>query len=733
MKLGTLVAQLIERSGVDQKAVAAEWKVQWDKREPDDVRAFDTVETRLSELRRGKSDGIRFFFNNALRRELLLTILEPTDAERQEILALGEEELRRGGGGPLRLVVDLTSLQGDPELVIGAAADVFLVQPDLGTLAVVVTEPQYLRLTIAWTDRKTRIERVKTPADGAKLAREIAGDAIVASRWRYEPYERWLAMDMGRRELAMDPEDALQCLARDGRLDRLPEVAADLRTLGIEPVEPSADYSGTALRRVIRGLAAGEVPECPHPANRLGLALRLGVAAGASEDERIVIALRTAGLPAPTKLEAEELELRLDRAKRRPLPAAVLRVGPEWHVLNGEVPVEWRENPRVHGHRFTIRPTGLARLRSAVAGWTADDYAADPRLESLMAGLDPDGDQRELRFARAWLSERDALPIVGTTAPADSLEAVRGLLAEAAPEAEVVLVAAEGTRRTTHETGKGPPAFLVVGSAPYSGDGDVLEQSAGRWWRQWWSRTQPAASVRVEQRTHSGRRFDNEFDAFQKGGDRTWELPAHVGLGEPHANEDEAFLDRWEVLLKGSAASTIRRRWRSGDPQKFTVLKAEPLRTPDWSYLDATVALVWTGLRAAAATGHALRLPGGDLLFRVGGGVAARLEVRRWPTASAPRAGLHLPFESGGSGGRLVERDLYAVVPVWTAGGHNAGPRLPVALTVAGRGIAADVRFLSDPLGAALPSVLAAPGAQPLGPVTALAGAIEDERRRNDD
>ena len=147
-----------------------------------------------------------------------------------------------------------------------------------------------------------------------------------------------------------------------------------------------------------------------------------------------------------------------------------------------------------------------------------------------------------------------------------------------------------------------------------------------------------------------------------------------------------------------------------------------------WNNLDVRLSLLWTALRTAVQLPPVAKLPNGAFLFRLGGGVAAQLHVRGWPNAKAARGSFHA------SNPRIIPSKI---LPVWRASNYDAGPVLPEKLTLAGHGIAVDVTFEADPLGASLPSVLAGsfPAPAPVSPlaIPALATAIEEARRAADD
>lgn len=628
-------------------------------------------------------------------------------------MTLGEQQMT-GGPSP-RLVVDLSDLQPDRATMDAAYAGVreHLFGTDgLFPLALVITEAQYDLLPRSFDDLKDRlrIERVATEDAGRETVERIAGhDTPVAAARTLVELARWWAMSVEGGKLVFEPVDGLIRLRSEGRLPT-PAVPHPLEAgrLGVTQgaVRGTSTLSGVRRRRLIDALAREDAAKEP-PQLRFDQASQLGVLATSTAAERTKEAIDalsarllplTVGVATPAQWDAL-----LARAARRPVDATAVRVGDIVHVLNptGEL----TPDPRMEIHRVACAEPAITRLRAALATWTEDDYLEDPLLGALVYRLaGEDEQQRQLLF-----HARAAIVLGGELRPAEPelapkpLVALRRLLAGDPPEA-LLRVSVEGSpaaygavgrvvnlkpfvypgARFSYTAVKGVPLLSQVPPT-----GDVL-----------WPRSEylhgviPAGSGDRA----PGPRFEHPWRGLPPvilapgAGADDWldDVEASPWLGA----EREAAFRRWNAAVHLASPNTT---WTSAIVPRPGEL---------WEDADTELALAWWSLQEALRAPRSIRLPDGAILLQVGGGLAARIAIRAHGAAKAPvRGALRCTVTmTGGGWNNPVVWDLDALTqPVTTHLAHSreGSTRLGVLLPelwVAGRGWAADVRFLPAPL-----------------------------------
>jgi hypothetical protein len=456
--------------------------------------------------------------------------------------------------------------------------------------------------------------------------------------------------------------------------------------------------------------------------------------------------------------------------------------------VNVDVPAALAGHPRVNVHRIAAQPTALSRLAAATAGRTATAWELDPRLERVLAALDPEGSDPALAHARAWLVYGKHLAVAPDVACPDGIERLQRLLAHDAPPAEqhvvwhaTSLVAQVYTLRDLDEPKEDvwtqvPP----VGAALWHSREDWLAvawgcraRTLGAFRDRWGGRdTAPAFAGELWEGgalVPADPPMDDDawLDAYEARGP---DLPsAHLKHRHEAALERAALRrarDTWEAQRTGrsyrhfgsfSEALESARREVDGasDDLVRTEMAITALADPDWAELDLALGLAWAALRAAFATSTPTRLHDGRWLLPVAPGLLAELRLVAAPldepvraafgrtlsvspTALPPSADADhalLPAPEGTTGLHAAFSRIFGPVHAWEAqavgiGTVRIGTTVPRTLHLLGEGVACTLRFVADPYG------LAARAGQPsvettvAGVAAAAAAAI---RHRNDD
>jgi len=457
------IRALIEGYPHDQTQLAEAWRGRMNARPGAQPIPENTPPTRLSGLRNGKLDGVKYFFKDRSRATPLLDLLEiHSDEEREALLLAAEAYLDAHDSSRPRLIV-LLALWGEalPE-GLWARLRRWLEAPKTPhPIVLCVNDEQWDRVPRSLDEiRGLTVKRAEADEARAMAQKTAArGGLVAASEWGLVPYERWLAVDFAveAEVLACAPKGWRERYAEEGQLDALPVPARRLETLDFKADGAPARYpKGLHLRAHLAKLASGE--GAPSPAQRLAQGEALGITAGATaeevaafeareEDHRLNTAAKAADLEVEV-LSSKGLQARLERAQIRPLQA-VCRVEDHWHWINLEPPEKFQAHPRVKHYSIDAPEPALERLWQQVKDWTLSELAADPMLHGAVEALDPEGaEQAAFNLARAWILEGDredwpAAP-APTAAPAlfggDSMEAMEATLKASAVEARLRLV-----------------------------------------------------------------------------------------------------------------------------------------------------------------------------------------------------------------------------------------------------------------------------------------------------
>lgn len=758
-----------------QNALAMDWLARWQKGGGKTL-SDATVESRLSELRREKPDGVRFFYNDPAREALLAEVLALPHEIRAAARERAEAVLAQGGAQAPRLVMDLSGLTpnpGDADALFQQLKRDLLGDAPILPLVLVVDELQYDRLPRSFDDMKPRLSYVKVAGavEGREKARELAGEtAVVASPWRHTSDARWLAIRWWKGTLAYGPPDGVERIRTDGRLPSAPTPAHDAAELldGAEPPRVKAPDDPLKLRGLVdalgdpaRAAALGEL------AMRVAMARALGVVAASTEAERqevearrerervereVADAIEKLAIPV-----AGGSEVDVTRAERRAAyvqgePVAY-RVGDTVHVV-GAASLEVPKHPRIVRHAVRAQPTALQRLLEATRGMTLDDWRADPLLLGAIGRL-ADGDARENLLL---LHARASLVLSGALKPA-APQPVEGWRTALTP-----LFEADPPEAWLWPDVSAEPVTWVDGCVSVRPwvfpDGRLFLTQVKDCPPLYWvppltSRFLTRAEKLVAFRPKTGRyRTENNYS----GGLR--ELPkALVPVDAAVATNPEVWQTCVEAspFLGGREGDAVRvwqqhqQKLQSGGALPDWVQSTLALPSGTWFQADRELATTWLAIRRALRQGDAVRLHTGRVLLDLGGGLLADLDVRAHGGADTPvRGALHLGVSSFSiSSTDWNDRDYEVratLAPLTTrvdthlahtpygstAFVTSLGYALPARVTVTGRGVAVDISFVASPLLAAgAPSN--APVLASAAGVTVATAADEEDQAAYDD
>lgn len=598
VRLGRLIDRWIEE-GPDrnQQALAMEWL----ERSGESISAA-TVPSRLSSVRKGRQDGLRFFFAKRKRASVLLDLLGVAHEDRAELFEQAEAELQ--GEARARVLVVIRS--GDV-----ASPDAWLQVKTLleadGTPrpATVVAEGAAFDtapITLTRVDGCT-IEPIEVDGLADRVRRHADGGGVVVSAdWPVGvAFEQWVAFDLARGVCA--PKD-WRDLWLVGELPGLPHPRHTLDAMDFETGAPPEGLAGPDLRSLLCRVARGD--NAIEPAARLAVAARWPVAAAASEaeatafqqrqeDRAVEAAAAVAGIaihrPSATEWASVQALARVGRAE-----AAVYRVGDAWVWLNHAPPDELAHIDRVRHEAIEAEPTLAGRLWSAVEGWTVWDHWEDPLLEDVAQTLGSE-DAEALLLARRWV-------VVGapTTWPAPTPEPC----AVDDPAAILTMILEE------------PPSPVALAIPRDFGKSLLVTRAEfDRHWRPQLElrarlKPPPVVLVRVADELL---RIEAWREAFSGAG--ASEIAA-TPLG--HAEWELAFVKACEIK---STALSKHYRSHSLKPTELTI-------APEvWSVADLGIVQLQVALQCAIAGGPPSALQDGDLLVSLGRGLDAIISLSR--------------------------------------------------------------------------------------------------------
>jgi hypothetical protein len=701
-----------------QKSIAMDWHDRLLKA-GGKPRSPSYVESQFSRCFKGEASPVRFFFGERQHAVLLLDVMKVPESERGEILAAADRLMNASGEPPPRLVIDLTRWSEVTtakqlfDTVRVKIVDSLPVQPAV----LLLTDALYDLLPRSFDTAKwLRVEVIEV-VDAAARVRELTdGGALLASPVCQVDPERWLAIDYRAADqaLILEPADGLARFARAGAL-ALPAVEHDLASWVADGA--AASFDPTALdpiqqrRLMVRLRDESEAERVdPDPRRRLAMARALGIVAVATPRDRLEVELRIAaaglGVSDVPLMSDEDFRALLDRARRRPSPQTVVRVGDEIHGVNLAPTHPGLEHPRVQVHRFDPPEPWISRLRAAVADWTIGDFEADPFLVGVMEQLDPDGrDVLALLHARAWLLHARAVRPRSAKSVDDWRGAVRSIVSEDVPEAMLRIVSSDlemGTEREAKFCTL-PPDRRAAATLP-SIDADTAERL----------RHVPSPNPAVP----FGRGAPLQIarpctDRWSDRASTRLVLPGVVGeAGAAHL--DERWLDVYDEFLASSRS-----------PHGVPAIDVGQIREQwPWQEADSLLASAWLALRAAIDAAPAVRSTSGRVLIGLGAGIAAELLV----TATAQDVGRGRAIVDCTTSGGRSHATLNASI---ATGVDSVKYTVPIGIVLLAGSVRVEVEFTASPLllgvGGSMVPVAAARIAQAASDDAAWQAAYDDD------
>lgn len=755
-----------------QSALALRWLELWRERHPKKTYwQPSTVESQFSRLMKSDPQGVRFFFEEPARADLLLEVLGVPTGEHAHIRALAEK-IRQPHP---RLVIDISEWpgRGEPlEALFDELEKKVLRECPLQPIALVLTEQQWAKAPRTYDDlRAVRMHKVDSAEDGQSMAIELAADgSLVLAPWRFDVIERWIAAEFTKNTLTLEPGDGIAVFADQGSLPAIPAVEHPLDqicepaaiTFNVEKFTPSQRrwwvYTLASEVRTIEALKHNDGIRLP--ARRLAFAQQLGAIATSTERERLEHELDrlTAQIQQELSLPVEQLDAvahdeRLARAALRPTPAAAWRLGDTIHLLHADAPVE---HPRIEVHRPAPVVPALTRLLQHLSDWSEDEHETDPSLARAVEALDPEGhERRAFVFARAAVLWNGLSPAPQPASRcerwADELRAVlahdppptslRLQLPKPASERQCNFLSFEDDDRLCASLPS--PSDLLM--RPFGGhtliadrrrtvlriDGSPLSVTEVT------LDTRSKGSVEVEWKQERDRKT---FQVFAGRRDQWYgHKPNLPVLWLPNLEAPTPDVDLWLDCLERSSALTS---WKWEDSERcdkllrsvtrarFEVLEGDTFRAQAlkidpavWLEADMLLAQCWLALRAALERPLSVQLSTG-VVCSLGAGVCAHLAVHTH-RAGAP-AGFVAAFDAtvDNSAAKIDFGALWTHAAQVNGYGAVFGVRVPSKLVIRTSTISASITFLASPL-------LQASTPAPIGSMASMVAAqIADEEAR---
>lgn len=624
MTLGAMIAEQISALGEKQQSAAAEWQTIWNKK-AEKALVLDTVESRLSELRGDKLSGVKFFFSDVARSDVLQRVLKVDKATWTKVVLLAQARLDKDRQPTV--VVDMASLPLPPAARVVAFADLLdwvANRPAWKNQAVtiVLTAEQHENFPRGFDKLSPRVATiVATNADDAarKLRQEADACVLVASA-QPQVWSAWLEVyaDEGG-HLHLEPENGLEAFASDGSVGVPPSVAiklASLTTLG-----PTAsgvfDKLPRPWRMVAAQVASGSTPPAGTPVSKLSIPDRLGLAAAVGLDaaawpreciEHEISVLVAALGATPKPANQAKLEALLTRAATHPTKATLLRVDDRIHAINWDTSKlsQIQAGARLQVHVVEAPVPALTRLQQAFAAVTADDIADDPFLDQVIEKLATSpADQKALAYARACLWTHGRLQV-----PTSKANPTLGQTLAAAMRAT--------------------PIPLVEAALP---DGCLPAHFA----KSLQSSKLPQIA-NLTSLTASRLRPNVVRAAVLRASDIKWCEASAINNADEWL-ESLSSMDGVRAPLQ-PFVFTLRNSWGDSEPTKVETLPDEL-----WADLQDHADAAWLAIRRGLEASTQHNRADGAVLFDVGNGLVARLIIRQAVTTCLPF--VSLPVREG--------------------------------------------------------------------------------------
>jgi len=679
--LGTILRRHRDAKGDKGAALAEEWRVRYFKGGGCDY-SSSTVPPRLSGLFSDAVKSVRFFFTDTLASTLLFDLLEVPENGREELRMMAEAILAGEGQRPARLVIEISAWEGDSNFhdQMFLAIEQKLVQEhQLRPAVLILSDQQYRRLPRTFDDLGDdfRVERLQGREVSDVLAKVMTDRTVLASpSIGAVPFHRWLALHFDGNVLMTEPTGGVAALVAGTALPQLPEVPEGHKLIDLTPglLADGTPFTGDACQqhRLMLELTSGDSAATLEnsPSQRLLWAQSFGTEAVSSLEERIEVDINRAAADLGIAVETQDekgLEAELAKAGLRPVSNLAMRVGNTIHVINPTGPVP--TSPRIDVHVIATQPPALTRILEHVEHWTEDDYLDDRGLDGVIQDLDPEGLERDaFLHARAWLLFSEALapkPIVGEPCWQEALAAILG---EEVPQASLRCRLRPAVERST---------FLMDKSEfDQETAKDNLLHCFPRQGEPVLNRVQALCTV-INKELHSSY-------------DRNW--PNCLSAKNP----TEATLpDAWLNAFERSRTANLSNRTYS---ELFWSESRLTIPAEDWLMADQQLALLWLALRANLSA-QAVREHSGTVLLPIADGVAVRLLVRHHGEIDGAVQGSllwHVPNRHS----EYADDHFMKTLPIafGTSRGSQVGCRLPLGITLKGKGYAVDVTFLASPL-----------------------------------
>lgn len=596
----------------------------------------DTAESRWSEALKGKLTGLRFFFETEPRMETSLEALGVPDPERSRL-----RQLIRGAMGGQTVLLDLRSAKRLSPATFGELRTWLLSIEGELQVTVGLSDSQYDEAPASFRECGARFER----GDLTRL-RETA--AIIVSEEPVRPIERWLAVSFTA-PLAFSPSNWRERLQEGADLGPLPKPTRPAGLIA-EAAEVRAEDlpSGPLLRELMLALATGEQnPTLSKIYNgrtlavRLALGKLLGVDVQATQDEWDQ--KRYAGVSEvdPANLPRMLLASRFTGAKLS------LRVGNKVHLVNPTEDMKQRmksllhraEDVVVHDEQFD-RDNYLRQLRESASRLTQDEVFADPWLDAWLQEQYRDDEERLVaRDGLMWLSQSKQLQFRTSEPVADWRLALLKLLS-AVPERATLLIA-----NTDNEFYFSEDRHAQRGTGPDR------------------SHLRPFAPLVLSREA--------------------------TLLSEPEDTIPKSPAD-WALRLQRRL--TPRPAWEQREERYLSPVKVAETQ---WPEADDLLARVLDTLAFRGGDAPARLTQGGWAHLLLGGGVVARLQIRR--TGSAESYGSFLVNRGQHSTSELTRR-IATHAAGWDTSLTRFGPFVPVNMRLGGGGLVADLSFAASAL-----------------------------------
>jgi hypothetical protein len=395
------------RKQIDQqhKQVALTWLERWQAIHPDFQRRPNSVVAQFSRCLNDKPSGVRFFFSEHERADLLFDILEiPLD--QREALRTSARGIIGAVVSPPAVIVDLTSWSGgsDQPVVFNGLRGQFDNGYQLGTISLVLTREQAEQIPNGLASMPgVTLEPVEQREDGWDRVLDLAGEGtLVVSKSAYDNLVLWLALDVEEGKLVIHPEDGFETFAGARVLPSPPPVDHSLLAIGVGGDERKASLpkSAVARRRLIYELADAQSTLCAREdaATRAALARALDVDAASTDRERLEHELALLGQQLREAVNPEEATAGDDDAlarelvlrKQRTMPAKLMRVGDQLHVLiePGQAKKRVPDSPLIIVHEHAPK-VPLREFLTELESWGDEDYLCDPYFDRLLDRLAP--------------------------------------------------------------------------------------------------------------------------------------------------------------------------------------------------------------------------------------------------------------------------------------------------------------------------------------------------------